>query len=77
MENRTLTAADVRAIAEAVAKNGHTCQFTEEEIVLVRRWLKKIDRLATAIGYAVLGGVVAAVLGALWAGIKSKLQTGG
>ena len=71
---RTLTEADVQAIAEAVAKKSHGCQFTEEEVMLVRRWLKKFDHVANVIGYAVLTVLVTAFLGALWTGLKAKLR---
>jgi hypothetical protein len=74
---RTLTEADVQAIAEAVASKSHGCQFTEEEVMLVRRWLKKFDRVANVIGYAVLTVLATALLGALWTGLKAKLQGGG
>lgn len=78
MENpgkRTLTDADVNAIAEAIATR-HPCQFTSEEVVMVRRWLGKIDRIATAVGYAVIGAIVSAVMLALWVGIKSIVTRG-
>jgi hypothetical protein len=75
MSERTLTDADVRAIVEAVPAQ-HPCQFTNEEVVLVRRWLGKIDKLATQIGYVVIGVLIAAVLSALWSGIKKSIMEG-
>lgn len=75
MSERTLTEADVSAIADAITRS-HPCQFTNEEVVLVRRWLGKIDKLATHIGYVVIAALIAAVLGALWAGIKKSIMEG-
>lgn len=78
MENpgkRTLTDEDVTAIADAISHR-HPCQFTSEEVVMVRRWLGKIDKLATTVGYVVIAGIATALLGALWVGIKSAVLRG-
>ncbi len=76
MSQRTLTEADVDAIADAVVKKRKDDQFTAEEVFRVRCWVKKADKVATTIGYAVITVVVAGTLGALWVGVK-KLANGG
>jgi hypothetical protein len=68
---RVLTDDDIEAISELLAANHH-CKFSEEEQVDIRRYIKRLNSIANAIGWVVLGLIGAGILYFLKLGIIAK-----
>jgi len=68
---RVLTDADVEAIAEALASQ-HQCRFSSEERVDIKRFIQRLNSVANAIGWVVLGLIGAGILYLLKVGIIAK-----
>ena len=64
MSDRTLTDEDVTAIVKALNGADH-CSFSEEERVMVKRFIRFSNKAASAVGIAVIMGVFGA-LAVLW-----------
>ena len=64
MSDRNLTDADLAALAKIINDRDH-CAFTEEERVMIKKFVRFLDRTAAKVGTLIILGVLGS-LAAMW-----------
>ena len=68
---RNLTDTDIAAIATAINKSQEHCSFTEEERVIIKKFVRFLDRTAAKLGTVIIFAVLAS-MAAMWATFSAK-----